>query len=552
MKRLRSLAIRALSALGLLGVVRRWRRRFVTGDRKWRKRIARLKYRPGAKAAPGTMDVFHGDHWCRATVNATLRGRDIMAANLALAASIAERAGAPYSFVETASRFRYRIAIPRSHRKAVLDLIAASDDPGLHVFEGADYFAGHEPWTALPGLGISPPKRWRHADLTRVFRTHVDPKGKAIFGEVHGCEIEFWEEGRGVLSAPSENLTALRVEVADFAASEVEVGGHRVRTVASDLAAPLFTEAPFPVDLVYTWVDGSDPDWRRRKTQVTEALDPDHLVVDSDVDSRFLSRDELRYSLRSVAQFADFVNHIYLVTDRQVPRWLDPTTPGLTVVDHTEIFGDRGKLPTFNSHAIEARLHHISGLSEHYVYMNDDFLFGRLVESSAFFHANELAKFFLSPAVIAHEHLSVDRAANNARGLLMERFGRRVANKMKHAPYPQRRSVLEAMERDFPEAFERTASNQLRNPTDIPVASSMSHYYGFFTRQAVPATIANAYIDLGAPDRRDRLAEIAATRDYDVICLNDTTTTANDPERADREIIEWLETYYPVPSPWER
>ena len=312
--------------------------------------------------------------------------------------------------------------------------------------------------------------------------------------------------------APSGNLTSLRIEVSEFGSEETVVGGVTVRSTPVESDLPLFSEPPFPVDLVYTWVDGSDPEWRRRKKEVTRRLDPRHVPVDSDVDARFENRDELRYSLRSVSQYADFVNHVYLVTDSQIPGWLDLTAPGLTVIDHRELFGASGVLPTFNSHAIESRLHHIEGLAEHYVYMNDDFMFGRRVDPTSFFHLNGVAKFFMSHAVIAHEHLSVDRAANNARRLLEGRFGRRVTNKMKHAPYPQRRSVLEAMEADFPEAFATTAANQLRSPTDVPIASSMAHYYAFFTHEAVPASISNGYVDIGAADALARLALIAEMR----------------------------------------
>ncbi|WP_075022307.1 hypothetical protein [Actinomadura madurae] len=59
--------------------------------------------------------------------------------------------------------------------------------------------------------------------------------------------------------------------------------------------------------------------------------------------SRFVSRDGLRYSLRSLAQYAPWVRHIWLVTAGQVPGWLDVRVPGLTVVDHRDIFGGRGE-----------------------------------------------------------------------------------------------------------------------------------------------------------------------------------------------------------------
>jgi hypothetical protein len=273
--------------------------------------------------------------------------------------------------------------------------------------------------------------------------------------------------------------------------------------------------------------------------------------VDSDVPERFVHRDELRFSLRSVSQFAEFVRHVFLVTDRQVPEWLDTSCPRLTVVDHRDIFGGAGALPTFNSHAIESRLHHIPGLAEHFIYMNDDFLFGRRVLHTNFFHPNGVAKFFMSHAVLAGESLSVDHAAYNAADLLESRFGVRVTNKMKHAPYALRRSALEAMESEFPDAFAATAGHQLRSPDDIPVASSMAHYFGAFTGVAVPGTIANAYVDIGRPGYAEMLGRILNSRRYDVICLNDTTSGVLDPDERDATVRRWLETYFPVSGEFE-
>jgi hypothetical protein len=550
---LRAHAKRLLVSLGMLDRARRIRRRMAGGRARLRMRLSAPWYRRRLPdGVPGVVDVWHVDHWCPAVEDERLRARDIMASNLELAVGIVEAAGIPYTFVRISSRYRYRIAVPESARAALLAAIEGTTDSTLHLYQPADLLAGHEPWTAVPALGGRPHRRWRTSDTFRVFRAHADPAGRAVFDELHGCEIELWAEGGGNLSAPYDNLTAMRVSRDEFGSVATEVAGISVRTIPVESATPLLTDTPFPIDLVYTWVDGSDEAWLRRKAEVVGRHNPGKVAVDSDVAARYENRDELKYSLRSVDQFADFARHVYLVTAGQIPDWLDPTAPGLTVVDHHEIFGDEGALPTFNSHAIESRLHRIEGLAEHYVYMNDDFLFGRLVDQSIFFHPNGVAKFYMSPAAIAHEHLSVDRAANNARKLLEARFGRWVTNKMKHAPYPQRRSIIERMEADFPEAFATTARNQLRNASDIPVASSMAHYYGFLVGEAVPAAITNAYVDIGKAGYRDLLDEIAETRRYDVICLNDTGAEEVDPDERDAHVAAWLDTYYPVPSRWER
>src|SRR5699024_11717490 len=140
----------------------------------------------------------------------------------------------------------------------------------------------------------------------------------------------------------------------------------------SDLPCPHLYDVVDPVDIVYTWVDGDDPDRRQRKRAVEAALEHGTVNETATIPSRVTSRDELKYSLRSVEAYASWVNHIFIVTDGRVPAWLDTENPKITVVDHREIFTDSDALPVCNAHAIESQLHHIPGLSERYVYLNDD------------------------------------------------------------------------------------------------------------------------------------------------------------------------------------
>lgn len=56
---------------------------------------------------------------------------------------------------------------------------------------------------------------------------------------------------------------------------------------------------------------------------------------DEDVSaSRFEDNEELRYSLRSVEKHAPWVRHIFIVTNGQIPSWLNLDNPRVTVVSH--------------------------------------------------------------------------------------------------------------------------------------------------------------------------------------------------------------------------
>ena len=79
--------------------------------------------------------------------------------------------------------------------------------------------------------------------------------------------------------------------------------------------------------------------------------------------------------MRSLHQQAPWIRHIYIVTDQQVPPWLDRTHAKVTVVDHRELFSAAEAvhfLPTFNSHVIESVIHRIPGLSEYFLSLNND------------------------------------------------------------------------------------------------------------------------------------------------------------------------------------
>lgn len=136
------------------------------------------------------------------------------------------------------------------------------------------------------------------------------------------------------------------------------------------------------VDLVYTWVQGQDPAHRQKRDYWVRQHGLEPTVANPDV--RYVEHDELRYSLRSAELFLPWVRRIFIVTDNQIPDWLDLSHPKVRVVDHTEI-ADARNLPTFNSIAIEAQLHNIPGLSEHFIMCNDDFFFGQPCRVDDFF-----------------------------------------------------------------------------------------------------------------------------------------------------------------------
>jgi hypothetical protein len=322
-----------------------------------------------------------------------------------------------------------------------------------------------------------------------------------------------------------------------------------------------FTETPaqrvnFPIDVVYTWVDGADPAWRARRDAALGKRDEEHHALASN-ESRYTDHGELRYSMRSLWSYAPWFRRVYLVTDDQVPDWLDTDHPRLRVVSHKELFGDRGVLPTFNSHAIESQLYRLPDLSEHFLYINDDVMFARPLGPEMFFDPVGHSHFFRSPAIVdtagpGPRDTPVEHAARNNRRLLQERFGRINVNKMKHAAHALQREILTEIAEAYPEQVEATASHQFRHPGDLSLTSSLHHYWAYLSGRAAPWPLALFYADLTMPSTPVRLRELLRARDRDMLCLNDTDGTEEERDLRNEVCRRFFEAYFPVASPFER
>ena len=143
------------------------------------------------------------------------------------------------------------------------------------------------------------------------------------------------------------------------------------------------------IDMVYTWVDSSDTEWRKKKniykpSFIEEIRYPDENNPDTELQMSLL------FSLKNVK----WIRHIYIVTMRpQIPNCLYSNfylktlfySGKIKIIHHDQI----GIPLTFNSNVIECYLHNIPLLSENFIYMNDDFFILKEVPYSYFFYKNK-------------------------------------------------------------------------------------------------------------------------------------------------------------------
>lgn len=388
----------------------------------------------------------------------------------------------------------------------------------------------------------------------RLFRPRVTDSGSLRYGSAEGVRLETWRMSGDLVHTPRPTALTRRVfPASDLVVTTVWRYGRSWRTVAG-----MFEVRPHQVtvdiDMVFSWVDGSASEFQRQR-----AAQQEEYVVGKGDDgpARYRHVDELRYALRSVHMYAPWVRRIFIATDSPQPAWLREH-PRVTVVRSEEFFADPSVLPTHNSHAVEAQLHRIDGLAEHFLYSNDDMFFGRPVTAEMFFTAGGLTKFVECDVRIGSgptrtERSGHDNALRVNRELLRERFGRVILRDLEHCAAPMRRSVAAEVEREFADDIARTAASRFRSATDVSVTNSLYHYYALMTGRAIATTEPRVrYVQTTMASALKKMRRLEQRRDADMFCLNDGGETEVPEELRVRMLRDTLERMFPVRAPWER
>ena len=549
--------LRARASMALAWRLRATRRRVRRGARVVRWHLAtqsapggaqsacasRLIWRSGAALIATAQGPRLGKHWLKEPERVTAEVVLALCREMRISALLIPTPGTTPNRV---------IGIDRADATALLKAIAIRPRPWYVSAHGDDVDSSDEILvdTGDPGA-LADLARSDFISLTRYSSLETGSN----LAHVDSATVVFWteDEDRSLgLCLPTGQVIVRPPGTRDVI--KVGVGGAVVRS-APAYSSPRGRFPDLPVDVVYTWVDGDDPAWRRRRADVVARTggQSEPLPAGALDAHRFHSRDELRYSLRSVSAYAPWVRRIWLVTDQQIPTWLDRTVPGLTVVDHRELFSEH-ELPVFNANAIETRLHTIPGLTEHYLYFNDDMFLGRQVEPELFFVSSTVSKFFASKLTLTPRASRAGASALEggrllSQELIAQRFGVNPIHLLRHTPYPQQRSLMYELEEMFREHFDRTASSTFRSADDILPSNWIHHHAGYFLGWTVPSHVDYDYFSTSdLATEPDVFARFASCRVH-TYCINDAGPGADD---LSTEVLHRaLDKLLPVPSRYE-
>ncbi len=303
------------------------------------------------------------------------------------------------------------------------------------------------------------------------------------------------------------------------------------------------------IDFVITWVDGADINWLKEKQKYQTDIDIDNSIA------RYRDFGTLKYVLRSIDKFAPWVRNIFLVTNGQVPQWLVFNNSKLKLVKHSD-FIPQEYLPTFNSNAIEWNLHKIEGLSENFVYFNDDVILTDYVQPNDFFKNNLpcdsfglgmikptelfsktafnniciLNKYFNFKATLKHNRGKFFKLKYKNRLLrtyILSRFNNFYGMYDPHITLAFKKSYFELLWDKEPRLIKETCKNRFRNPNDITVW--LIRYWQLLKGEFCPRSIKFGHFYtihnfLGNKKEIKKLAK----RKYKVICFNDSNQTGMD------------------------
>lgn len=247
------------------------------------------------------------------------------------------------------------------------------------------------------------------------------------------------------------------------------------------------SDSDLPIDAVITWVDGQDPAHHAKLQSYIESIGG--VRPRTAGATRFYNSGEIDYCITSLLKFAPWLRNIYIVTDEQTPEIvhkLRDTEFGhrIKVVDHRDIFfGYESVLPTFNIRSILTVLWRVPGLSENFIFLNDDFALLRPVQPTDFFRNGKVVVrgtwHTMSKASllekIRHKWLqwfsphSIEIGNVKARHLHAQELSAEIAGfnhkyyRLEHNPHPWRVSTMKKFFTDFPDFLTKNIQYKVRS-----------------------------------------------------------------------------------------
>ncbi|MCD7715797.1 MAG: stealth family protein [Lachnospiraceae bacterium] len=331
------------------------------------------------------------------------------------------------------------------------------------------------------------------------------------------------------------------------------------------------------IDFVLTYLDANDVEWQKEKNKYS----PDKFA---DVNpNRYRDWDNLQYFFRGVEKYAPWVRKIHFVTCGHLPKWLNTEHPKLHIVRH-EDYIPKEWLPTFSSRCIDMNLHRIDGLSEHFVYFNDDMFLTAPVKEEVFFQnglpcdsailspqsftSEEQIQLFLAPVMnlsLINKYFNRSKVMRSDpakwfspkyrgelfRTLTMLPYPRFRGFLPIHLPYSYNRSTYEKVWELEKDRLSEVSSHRFREVTDYN--HWLFSYWQYASGEFSPRNphLGHVY-QLRTRTEAEKAGQSITGQKYKMICLNDAVCDSEEFEETVSIVNSALETILPGKSSFEK
>lgn len=264
------------------------------------------------------------------------------------------------------------------------------------------------------------------------------------------------------------------------------------------------------MDYVFPYVDCTDPVWREQYRRANNCISMD--------ESRFRPFGTLRYVFRGIAKNMPFIDRVVLIvsSESQVPEWINRDK--VRIVTHDE-FMPAEHLPTFSSSAIESDMWRIDGLSEHFIYGNDDLFALKPLKADDFFCNGKPRLDFASSDY--HVKNLYRKCCRRGMDMIADAVGcprtdPYVLLKPQHCMKGIRLDHMQMVGRLCGHQIDKTVTIQ-RHPWNV--TGYIYHYYAYYTDDYEPFDKDFKYIRI-TNDYRE-IIDLLKDPDVSILCIND-------------------------------
>ena len=297
------------------------------------------------------------------------------------------------------------------------------------------------------------------------------------------------------------------------------------------------------MDAVITYVNGNDPLWLKSYQE--------HVGGGIYV-SQFRDYGTLKYIFRGIERFLPFIHRIHLIvsSDSQIPKWLNRDCPDLHIVFHDDFIPPEF-LPTFNSNTIEMFLPQIEGLSEKFLYFNDDFFVTQPCVEEDFFVDGKPCITFMDTRDIKSMILQICQNSSNVANIAA--FGPKT--RFKGVLKPQH-TIAPMLKDECLKCFEKTKGIITSTLSRVRKYYNVTQYlytdYFYYTGNYYPQSIDMIYMRIGE-STPDAISNEIMNPHHKTLCINDGADKGPfDFNEYLVKMIPAFEALFPTPSKYER